>query len=286
MATPSQVAALSWSLIGAVVLLAFIALVVSLLLERKRSLLLLLALLATASTLVTAENMRLHSSTSVAKHDDFGVWFACIAAGYALARAAELIKRPPVRIPVIIVAFSVAAWIGAHYADNSAPINTNSSQSASRLAADLRAYTILKPYLASSGRDLLGGLQATQMPYDDHVNLAWYQYFDDDYIKYPIPGRGGDSHGQTPGLACGGSRLPQLGPACVYVEGIPGYEAAIRAHWFSLVSLIGNRGTSQDAVIRATVEATPGYRLLTTASGNPTYIYAPDYPRRLGGTAP
>src|SRR5260370_27157667 len=83
-----------------------------------------------------------------------------------------------------------------------------------------------------------------------------------------------DSHGQTPGLAC-----LRLEPDCMYLEGIAGYQAAIRAHWFALISMIGNHGTAQDAAIRSAVGSTPGYVLLTTLGGAPTWIYPPDYPQ-------
>jgi hypothetical protein len=134
-------------------------------------------------------------------------------------------------------------------------------------------FVLLKPYLElKNERYLLGGVLDTQMIYTEHINVTWYQYVDDNYIKYPIPGRGGDSHWQATGLAC-----TRLGPNCIYLEGIAGYQAAIRAHWFTLISMAGSRGTLQDAEIEQAVERSPGYVLLTTVGGAPTWIYAPAY---------
>ncbi len=49
---------------------------------------------------------------------------------------------------------------------------------------------------------------------------------DDSYIRYPVPGHGGNVH-NAPGLACGGLDQPSLGPDCVYLKGILGYRAAM-----------------------------------------------------------
>jgi len=86
----------SWSWIGVVVVMASAALLVTLPQRRERANFWLLALLLVAGFLVTVEGIRLHTDQSMMKHDDFGIWFTCIAAGYALARGAELFRR---RIP-------------------------------------------------------------------------------------------------------------------------------------------------------------------------------------------
>ena len=112
-ATPLQVVQLSWSALGLIACLGFAALAVALLLERRRSLLALLALLAVAGTLVTIENMRISSPISLAKHDDFGAWFCCIAGGYALARAAELARTWYWKVPVIAMSLAAAVSAGA-----------------------------------------------------------------------------------------------------------------------------------------------------------------------------
>jgi hypothetical protein len=141
---------------------------------------------------------------------------------------------------------------------------------------DLPLFATLKTYLTGDeqGRFLVGGIIEDQLLYMDHVDIPWYDYSNDVYVKYPIPGRGGDSHGQVPGLACFSVR-----PHCVYLEGPAGYRAAISAHWFTLISMAGNHGIPQDAVIRQTVLRTAGYVLITRLGGAPTWIYAPAYNR-------
>jgi len=271
-ATPLQVAQLSWSACGLIACLGFVALAAALLLERHRSRLLLLTLLALAGTLVTIVNMRLRSSLSLVKHDDFGAWFACIAAGYALARAAELARTWHGKVPVIGVSLIAVVLAGARYTDQadmnsttSASLSVHIHQDQAVRDAAMRTFSRLKPYLqvGPQGRYLLAGRLSTQLIYNEHLNIHWWQYANDSYIKYPVPGHGGNVAGTSKGD---------------YLYGIPGYSAAIHAHWFALISLRGNYRNAQDAAIIAAVKSTPGYVPLTTAGGGPTYIWAPDYP--------
>jgi dolichyl-phosphate-mannose-protein mannosyltransferase len=272
-ATPLGIAQLSWKTQGLIICLGFAGLAASLLLERRRSPLLLLALFTIAGTLVTIENMRLRSWVSLAKHDDFGAWFACIAAGYALARAAELARTWYLKAAVISVSLTAVVLAGVMYSDQAdisgAPASVGFSvhihQEQAATAAQLRTFSRLKPYLqlGPQGRYLLAGTINTQIIYDEHLNMHWWQYANDSYIKYPVPGLGGNAAGASKGD---------------YLYGTPGYSAAIHAHWFALISLIGNYHNAHDAAILAAVKSTPGYVLLTTAGGAPTYIWAPDYP--------
>ena len=265
---------LSWDLIGLILALGGLALMVALPLRRERSNLLVLALLFLAGILVTAENLHLHNDQSLSKHDDFGVWFTCIAAGYALARGAELTRRLDIRMSIATVAIAATAWSGSHYSERTTPGDQRSD-------TDLTAFAVLRPYLAKpNGRFLIGGLADYRMLYDNNLTIPWWRFIDDEYVKYPVPGRGGDWHGQVRGLACGGAGQHAPGPTCMYLEGPPGYRAAIRTHSFAVISMIGGHGTTQDAAIERVVEHTPGYVQLTQLGGAPTWIYAPAYPKR------
>ena len=112
--------------------------------------------------------------------------------------------------------------------------------------------------------------------YDYHLPIPWWRLTDDNYVKYPIPGRGGNASGSAPGQVC-----TSLAPGCVYLQGLEGARDAIRAHWFAVVSFIGQHYLAIDSVELDTVRTTPGYLLVSTAGG-PTYIYVPDFP---GGEA-
>ena len=76
----------SWLWVGAIAVVAFVALA----LGWRRPGRLLTALLAGAVLLVPAEQARIHTVTSLNKHVDFGAWFAAMAAGYAIDRFTRL----------------------------------------------------------------------------------------------------------------------------------------------------------------------------------------------------
>jgi hypothetical protein len=276
-AEPAQILSYSWSLIGVVILFGFAALVVAVAVDRNGSQLALLALLATAGTLVTVENMRLHSPTALSKHDDFGAWFTCIAAGYALARAAEIARANWIKVPVLLGILATIMATGYRYLSYATQADVGSL---ARQAASAE----LAPYLrAASGRILLGGLADMQIIYDDRLPTRWWQFSDDNYIKYPVPGHGGDYTYTVPGRSC-----TRPAPRCVYLLGAAGYAAAIRAHAFTVISMLGEHDSPLDAAILADVRANHGYRLLTIADGAPAYVWStpPVYPRLLAVTRP
>ncbi len=278
-ASTHEVISLSWSWIGAVVVLGCLGLLVCMLRPAEcRFQLPILALLVIAGLVITLGNIRLQTAQSMEKHDDFGIWFTCIAGGYALARTAELATRWQVRLTVVLVC-AVAVICSGLYNSQSAKLDTYFSAT-SLQAYEKSDFSFLAPYLERGSREyLLGSVNSYEILYDNHSSIAWYQFFDDTYIKYPIPGRGGNSHGQTQGLICGDQGQPApSAPGCAYLEGAAGYRAAIRAHWFALITLVDDHAIGTDAVILAAVRATPGYVLLTNQGDAPTYIYAPDYP--------
>jgi hypothetical protein len=258
----------SWAWIGVILVLGALAVLGALLIRRDAGQAAVLALLLVAGLLVTLEALRLHSNESMQKHDDFGAWFTCIAAGYVLTEAGGRAGRIG-RSVMAVVAAAVVLASGAYYSSRALATYEGGNDT-----SYLAAYSTLRPYLDRPGRYLLGGLTDDELLYTEHLSVPWYDYFDDVYIKYPIPGRGGDAHGQVLGRACEAVR-----PHCMYLEGVAGYRAAIHAHWFTLISMIGDHGVAQDNAIEQAVEGTRGYVLLTRAGGQPTWIYAPAYRR-------
>jgi hypothetical protein len=107
--------------------------------------------------------------------------------------------------------------------------------------------------------------------------VPWWRVTTDSYVKYPIPGRGGNASGSVPGRVC---NVPAAG--CVYLQGPEAARVAIRAHWFAVVSFIGENHLPIDNLELDTVSTTPGYLLISTAGG-PTYIYVPDFPSGQAG---
>jgi hypothetical protein len=84
---PLAVIASSAKWIGALVALALLGAVTApTRCRRDRVIAIRMAVLAAAGLLVTANQARIHTGTSLSKHVDFGAWFAAVAAGYLLAR--------------------------------------------------------------------------------------------------------------------------------------------------------------------------------------------------------
>lgn|GEM_PF-1895136 len=261
--------------IGVVIVLA----VAGVLLTRKdRACRVLLAVMLAAGLLVTLEALHLRSDESMRQHDDFGAWFACIAAGYALSKIPQYLNSRSARYAVATAMSLLVLAAGVQYT----MIDSSTYEGGVvRRASTLPFYALVRPYLTLSGaRYLIDGQTDFHLIYSDHVNIPWYNLFDNYYIKYPIPGRGGDSHGQTRGPVC-----MTLKTKCIYLQGIAGYRTAIHAHWFALISLYNELFiTKTDKAIEQAVTHTPGYTLLTRAGGKPTWIYAPSYKRFLAST--
>jgi 4-amino-4-deoxy-L-arabinose transferase-like glycosyltransferase len=256
--------------LGAVLALAAIAIVICLLAGDRRRLAT-LATLTLAGLLVTAEALRLHSDESMRKHDDIGAWFACLAAGYAVSRIGRWARGRYGRIPAAILVALAVVVLGIHYS-----LIARSSYEATQHSAYEAAFPALRPYIDRGGRYLVGGEVEDQLPYTDGISIPWWDFSNDVYLKYPVPGRGGDAHGQTPGRSC-----LVLRPGCMYLEYSAAFSAAIHAHWFALVTLIGSHHIPQDSVIERAVAHTHGYVLLTELGGAPTWIYARDYPKGM-----
>jgi putative flippase GtrA len=273
-ATPSHVIiseTLAW--VGMILALGAFAVIVALLSGESRYLIAVIVSCLLAGLLITITALRLHTDESMTKHDDIGIWFTCIAAGYTLAAFVWWPRRRWVRAAAVVLVSAFVVLIGIHYS-GIAPVTYQAQPNTQFLAA----FRVLRPYLNHpDDRFLVGGRVENVMPYTDGIGVPWWNYDNDVYIKYPIPGRGGDSHGQVPGQMC-----YEVRPGCVYLEGAAGFRAAIRAHWFALISMIGNHSINQDAVILQTVKYTPGYILLTRIGRAPTWIYAPAYRKMTG----
>jgi Dolichyl-phosphate-mannose-protein mannosyltransferase len=262
-ANPPTIVMFSWDRIGLIVVIGALAMIMALVVPGERSSLPVLALFVIAGLLVTVEALHLQDLTSVNKHDDFGVWFTAIAAGYALTRGTELIRTRYVGAVWIISAL-LTVLVTLNVYGNNKPIDK---------AANMVGVSLIVPYLQTntSNRYLMGGRLDDVILYDFHLPIPWWRVINDNYVKYPIPGRGGNASASAPGRVCN-----TLAPGCVYLQGSDGARAAIRAHWFAVVSFIGQNYLSIDMVELSTVRTTPGYILVSTAGG-PTYVYAPDY---------
>lgn len=255
----------TWKWIGPILAAALLSLLVGVLARKDARTIAIVALLICAGLIVTIEGLHLHTVESMRKHDDFSAWFACAASG-SIVEGLHL-RSLLSRAAAVLIGAAVAVS-GIYYSHSA-----KSTYEAGGSPTTLQLASTLKPYLEiPGGRFLVGGLATDQIVYLSKIKIPWFQLSDDLYIHYPIPGRGGDTHGQVLGRACA-----RLGPGCMYLEGIAGYRAAIRSHYFDVITMFGGHGTRQDALIEQAVEDTKGYVLIAIVAGAPTWIYAPAY---------
>ncbi|HYK34282.1 MAG TPA: hypothetical protein VEV63_20080 [Streptosporangiaceae bacterium] len=255
----------TWKWIGPILAAALFALLTAVLARRDVKTIVIIGILVFAGLIVTAEGFHLHTVESMRKHDDFSAWFACAASGSIAARLR--LRGLLSRVAAVLIGCAVLVS-GLYYS-----YTAKSTYEAGGSPTTLQIASTLRPYLnLPNGRFLVGGLATDQLVYLGKAKIPWFQLSDDLYIKYPIPGRGGDTHGQVLGRAC-----LRLRPGCMYLEGIAGYRAAIRSHYFDLITMWGGHHIRQDALIEQAVENTPGYVLIAIVAGAPTWIYAPAY---------
>jgi hypothetical protein len=264
-----------WTWMGALIVLSILAVAVAFV--ARRSLAPVLAVCALAGILVSLEALHLHSNESMRRHDDLGAWFAAIPAGYLMALPSQVARKLGLRRALGGAALIALIPFWARYSQPASTFSGATGYDTGNLGNPAPFAGALKPYLLPGHEYLLSGLDNFATIYDDHLTdaLPWYAYAtDDNYIKYPIPGRGGEWSGRTPGRAC-----ESLQPGCMYLEGRAGYQAAIAAHAFAMVEL-SRHSISTDAVIATTVSHTHGYVQLLQKGRFDVWIYLPDYEHR------
>lgn len=273
-ASPHLILSESWKWIGLTLVLAAAAGLFAVLAPSQRRNVPILAVCAVAGILVTVEALHLHSDESMSRHDDFGAWFACLAGGYVLAFGIQATRQIPLKIAVAAAAAAVVVVSMAYYSvgPKGFTARAGSGYNTSNVPTLPPLYPVIAPYMEHGGRFLLAGSDLYELIYNEHISVHWWNLTDDNYIKYPIPGRGGDIHDQARGLTCTAVR-----PGCMYLTGAAAYRAAISAHVFKVVSITRppDQRLATDWTIINTVRATPGYVQLTDLDGGPTWVYAP-----------
>ncbi|HEX3490779.1 MAG TPA: glycosyltransferase family 39 protein [Streptosporangiaceae bacterium] len=116
--SPLTVAGQSWSWTGLIAVAALCGLLLSLLSAETPVRRWLFGLLTVAALIIPAEQARLHTTDSLAKHVDAGIWFAAIAAGYAADKliTAAASRHQAVTAPAVVVALAFPLTLGASQA--------------------------------------------------------------------------------------------------------------------------------------------------------------------------
>ncbi|MGH3159018.1 MAG: glycosyltransferase family 39 protein, partial [Streptosporangiaceae bacterium] len=113
--SPLAVLQQSWSWTGLIVVAALCGVVMSFLTAETAARRWLLGLLIVAALIIPAEQARLHTLDSLAKHVDAGIWFAAIAAGYAVDKliTAAASHHQTVTASAVVVALAFPLTLGA-----------------------------------------------------------------------------------------------------------------------------------------------------------------------------
>jgi hypothetical protein len=244
----------SWAWVGGVAAIAAVAVILS---WRRGPSIALTALLAAAVLLVPLEQSRIHTTTSLNKHVDFGAWFAAIAAGYAIRWMVALPRSRIIRAEVIcgcVIGLFAASQVGTLQARN---------MLFGYWPNEARLIATLQPLTAGGGRFLSEG---QYIPVYYMRNTSWQDWSNTRSVR--LPGGGATS-------------VP------VGEEGNPDvYKALIADHYFSVVLLTFTDTVALDNAIAKELRGTSGYRVADiipfgpTRHGNYTiWVYDP-HPRR------
>jgi hypothetical protein len=116
--SPLTVAGQSWSWTGLIAVAALCGVATSFITAEPAARRWLLGLLTAAVLIIPAEQARLHTTDSLAKHVDAGIWFAAIAAGYAADKliAAAASRHRAVTASAVVVALAFPLSLGASQA--------------------------------------------------------------------------------------------------------------------------------------------------------------------------
>jgi Dolichyl-phosphate-mannose-protein mannosyltransferase len=218
----------SWAWVGSVGVIAALALILSL----RRPGFALAALLAGTVLLVPIEQARIHTTTSLNKHVDFGAWFAAVAAGYAIAWVAALPRPRIMRAGIVggcVIALFAASQVGAQQARN---------MLYGYWPNEARLMAALQPLTARGGRFLSEG---QYIPVYYMRKTSWQDWSNTRSVKTP--------GGGTISVAVGEQGRPAV------------YQSLIAAHYFSVVLLTFTDTVALDNDIAKDLRDTSGYRI-------------------------
>jgi len=229
----------AWTWTGVIVVLAVCGVAVSYAGRQRRTQTWLLAVLAIAALLAPLEQARLHTGASLNKHVDLGVWFAAIAAAYAVERL--ITAGPAGRLRALtcgacVIALVFPVSLGA---SQSRAFSTSWPNSASFIA-------ILRP-LADHGTGRLLVEDPAPARYYLPSGSQWQRWSSTRNIVLPSGASTGGPH-ESAGVTGPGS------PAA--------YDRFIAQGYFSVVALNFADTTALDHRIAADLRRNPHYHII------------------------
>ena len=224
----------SWKWVGVVAVVAALAVIVHIVREPGGRIWM-SGLLAGAVLLVPLEQARIHTTTSLQKHVDFGAWFASIAVGYVTAKVIPVVSK---RAQFALVTPAAAALIAGALVvtvPQATALYQEWNNSSSAVAA-LRPWARNVNVLAE-GYTVYSYYLGNEVPLQRWGNTWYLEYVD------PESGR--------------------------KLTGLPAYQDAIRHHYFGTVALSYGDTDPLDQKIIAAMSAAGSYkRVVHLRQGN------------------
>jgi len=188
---------------------------------RDRTLLPLVTWLAIAGFLAPANQARIHTTVSLSKHVDFGAWFACIAAGYAIAAVTHACRRRPLHIGMALAAAAVILLAAGGLGRSQAFGFTKDWPDSTQLTAELRALARAHPGTYLTEDYVVPGFYLQD-------ELSWQAWQSTWYFHYRAPGQ----------KACtGGSAATAIGNSISAAQAARAFRQAVAHQYFSLIIL-------------------------------------------------
>ena len=221
----------SWRWIGVVWVVAVAGVLIGVL-RRSGSIEILILVVFAASIMFAPFNQaRIHTTTSLSKHVDFGAWFAAVAAGYAISRLTEVTQKKFIQLAMSTLILIGISWPVSLMGRAQASEIFHEWPNSTGLIAELRFLTrhYTGPYLAED--------------YDIPVyymtnSVPWQRWYGTWYFRYTPPG----------------SDKPLTGQAAYY--------AAIKHHFFSLIILNFSDTEKTDTQLTIDMQQTGNYRVV------------------------
>ncbi len=212
----------------------------------------LLVALAVAGLLVPANQARIHTTVSLVKHVDFGAWFACLAAGYAISMLSAWGRGRLGRgVAAVVVAGVIALPAGAPGRAQALAFE-GSWPDTTRVVATLgklvREYP--GPYLAED-QQVMGYYLENELP--------WQVWTDTWYLAYQVPGTRTCVAGSTSGVSLATMGSSAVGKALV---------SAIRHQYYALIMLDFGDTPAVDQVIITAIRRYHTYHLVAQVAGD------------------
>jgi len=217
--------------VGIACIPAAVAALVALFRRHRRAEAAIVALLAVSGTLAPLNQARIHTTTSLTKHVDFGAWFAAVAAGYLIAQLARISRRQWAGAAIALVGSAAvlvpAAAAGREQSADFYQTWANTTQVTAQLKSITRQH---------QGHYLTEDYDVPAYYLQDQVR--WEQWSDTWFFAYRPPG---------------GRRT---------LTGLPAYQAAIGNHYFALVILDFGDTAQTDSAITADMRKAGTYHVI------------------------